>query len=101
MARSLTRWQLAPMAPPNSSETSCSARRTRLVRMAEAYGVGIADTAVCRGHSAPADFLESWVFDRPPLSLVHGPRGGGKSYLAAFATHLTSILHDGHGTKIL
>jgi hypothetical protein len=35
------------------------------------------------------------------LSLVHGPRGGGKSYLAAFATHLTSIVYDGHGTKIL
>ncbi len=72
-----------------------------MIRLAEAYGVQIAGAGVCRGHSAPADFLESWVFDRPPLSLVHGPRGGGKSYLVAFATHLSSILHDGHGTKIL
>ena len=73
----------------------------RLIRLAEAYGVKIAGAGVCRGHAAPADFLESWVFDRPPLSLVHGPRGGGKSYLVAFATHLASILHNGHGTKIL
>jgi hypothetical protein len=69
--------------------------------MADAYGVHVASTAVCEGHSAPADFLEEWIYERPSLSLVHGPRGGGKSYLAAFATHVSSIIHPGHGTKIL
>jgi hypothetical protein len=83
------------------SETTCSERTGRLIRLANAYGVSVSDTAVCEGHSAPIDFLESWVYDRPSLSLVHGPRGGGKSYLAAFATHLDSIIHDRHGTKIL
>ena len=73
----------------------------RLRRLADAYGVRVADVAVCSGHSAPAEFLKSWVFDRPPLSLVHGPRGGGKSYGAAFATPLTALMYDGHGTKIL
>src|SRR5438105_1890087 len=57
------------MVPLNSSESTCSAQRTRLIRLAEAYGLRIADAAICRGHSAPAEFLESWVFDRPPLSL--------------------------------
>jgi hypothetical protein len=56
---------------------------------------------VCEGHRAPLDFLETWFYDRPPVSLVLGPRGGGKSYLAAFATHLDSIQYRDHGTRIL
>ncbi len=47
------------------------------------------------------DFLSSWVYDRPSLSLVLGPRGGGKSYLSALATHIDSIRYDRHGTLIL
>jgi hypothetical protein len=76
-------------------------RLARLTKLAEAYKVHIADTPVCQGHSAPSEFVESWVHDRPSLSLVHGPRGGGKSYLSAFATHVDSIRYDGHDTKIL
>lgn len=47
------------------------------------------------------DFLEAWVYDRPSLSLVLGPRGGGKSYLAALATHCDSMSYPLHDTKIL
>lgn len=47
------------------------------------------------------DFLEAWVYDRPDISLVLGPRGGGKSYIAALATHLDSIRYPSHATKVL
>jgi hypothetical protein len=47
------------------------------------------------------DFVEAWVYDRPDLSLVLGPRGGGKSYMAAFATRIDSVRYDDHDTKIL
>jgi hypothetical protein len=56
---------------------------------------------VCDGHCAPAFFLADWLVDRPPLSLVVGPRGGGKSYLSALATHVDSVRRPGHGTQIL
>ncbi len=75
--------------------------RAKTRRGAEAWGVQVADTPVCAGHSAPLDFLTEWLYDRPGLSLVHGPRGGGKSYLAAFATHIESQCYDNHATKIL
>lgn len=47
------------------------------------------------------DFLESFVYDRPPLVLVHGPRGGGKTYLAGLATHCDSMSYPGHATMSL
>lgn len=76
-------------------------RRAALARIAEAFGIRVAATPVCPGHCSPLDFLGAWCFDRPPVSLVLGPRGGGKSYLAAFATHWDSMRLDGHGTRIL
>ena len=60
-----------------------------------------ADSPVCVGHSSPLDILTCWLLDRPDVSLVHGPRGGGKSYLSALDTHINSNLYDRHGTKIL
>ena len=63
--------------------------------------MNVADCAACDGHSAPLDFVSSWIIDRPSLSLVHGPRGGGKSFLRALATHYDSILYNGHSTRIL
>ena len=47
------------------------------------------------------DFLEAWCYEAPPVSLVVGPRGGGKSFLSAFHTHLDSIRHDRLSTRIL
>lgn len=41
------------------------------------------------------------VIDRPDLIVVHGPRGGGKSYGAGFATLVDSLIWRRHGTRIL
>ena len=65
------------------------------------WGVSVATEPVCRGHSAPGEFLARWMFARPSMSLVHGPRGGGKSFLRSLATHYDSIRHPRHETHIL
>lgn len=75
--------------------------KRRVIDVAKHWGVQVAGAAVCIGHCAPADFLTDWLVDRPSLSLVVGPRGGGKSYLAGLATHVDSIRRPGHTTKIL
>ncbi len=63
-------------------------------------GVRIADAPVCRHHHTPAFYF--WeLLKRPPLALVLGPRGGGKSFLSALDTHYTSRWNPKHGTKIL
>ena len=41
------------------------------------------------------------TFNDLPLRWCLGPRGGGKSFLAAIGTHLTSRWHANHGTRIL
>jgi hypothetical protein len=78
-----------------------SERRQTVLDLAAVWGVKVADTPVCPGHSAPLDYLTEWLCERPAISLVHGPRGGGKSYLAALATHIESQGYPWHGTKIL
>jgi hypothetical protein len=77
------------------------ARRAFLDNAASPLGVRVAAAPVCQGHHAPAEFLSSWLFDRPPICLLHGPRGGGKSFLTAFETHLASIVHPDHATCVL
>jgi hypothetical protein len=76
-------------------------RRRKLARVAELFGVRVASECVCTGHSAPMDFVESWCYDRPTLSVVLGPRGGVKSFLAGFATIWDSATLPRHGTRIL
>ena len=75
--------------------------RAGILAAAEAAGIRIASEAICRGHAAPLDFVSAWLLDRPDMSLVCGPRGGGKSYLSAFATLAESMGHDGHATSVL
>ena len=75
--------------------------RQRILTAAARWGVTVAGTPACPGHSAPLDFLTAWFYDRPSLSLVHGPRGGGKSFLRALATHFDCICHPAHSTRIL
>jgi hypothetical protein len=41
------------------------------------------------------------MLQRPPLALILGPRGGGKSFLSALETHYTSRWTPKHGTRIL
>src|SRR5262249_28835497 len=63
-------------------------------------GVRVADAHVCADHTSPADYF--WeLLQRPPLALVLGPRGGGKSFLSALETHYTSRWVPKHGARIL
>src|SRR3954464_15830525 len=64
-------------------------------------GVRIADAPVCCGHDAPWDYFSRIFVERPPLALVLGPRGGGKSFLSALDAHLASRFRPNHGTRIL
>jgi hypothetical protein len=64
-------------------------------------GVTLPTERICPGHSSPLDFVRAWIYDRPDVSVVLGPRGGGKSYLASFATHLDSMRYHFHGTRVL
>lgn len=76
--------------------------RDELWEWVSAYlGVQVEKHAVCRGHSSPLDMLSHQFFERPPLSLWHGPRGGGKSFVSAIDSHLTSRFNPRHGTRIL
>jgi hypothetical protein len=78
-----------------------SERRRRILSAARSVGVKLGATAVCRGHCAPLDIAEASAFIRPRLMLVLGPRGGGKSFGAAFSTVVDSARHDRHETLIL
>jgi hypothetical protein len=80
---------------------SQAAKRQRAKALANSYGIKVADTPVCEGHIDPLTFVTEAIFDRPSQSLWHGPRGGGKSYLRAFCTHVDSLQYDSHHTKIL
>jgi hypothetical protein len=81
-------------APPNSPET--------LRQWIHGYtGVKIAHGSICQGHDSIWDFFHQVYFERPSLSLVLGSRGGGKSFLSALNTHVTSRWSPKHGTRIL
>lgn len=63
--------------------------------------IEIASEAVCPGHTAPWTIFRTILKKRPSLALVLGGRGTGKTYLSALDTHLTSLEHPGHGTRVL
>lgn len=65
------------------------------------FGVTIAEERVCHDHHSPWEFFRDIHLDRPALALVLGPRGGGKSFLAALDTHLRSRWSPGYATRIL
>lgn len=68
----------------------------------DAYtGVKIASRSVCQGHSSTWDFFSRVYLERPSLVLVLGSRGGGKSFLSALNSHITSRWNPQHGTRIL
>jgi hypothetical protein len=63
--------------------------------------IRIATAAVCKGHHAPWRFFSDLHLKRPGLALVLGPRGGGKSFLAALDVHITSLFQPEHETRVL
>ena len=64
-------------------------------------GIRIPSEPVCAGHAAPFSMFAHQVIERPSLSLWHGPRGSGKSFLSALDTHLCSRFYPRHKTMIL
>ena len=61
----------------------------------------VARDPVCHGHCSPFDAFATWWEGKQGLTLVMGPRGGGKSFLSALDTHLKSRFLKRHGTRIL
>jgi hypothetical protein len=91
----------APAAPASRPDLRSSAAFSRWLREATGIGIKIASEAVCPGHTSPWDIFRAIFKGRPPLALVLGGRGTGKSYLSALDTHLTSLECPGHGTRVL
>src|ERR1700738_2115395 len=65
------------------------------------YKIRFPKAKVCANHSPPWEYLREMYFKRPPLTLVLGPRGGGKSFISALYTHLSSQFRPGLETRIL
>ena len=93
---------------PEADQPADNARNTRPVTreqlkswIGDYLGVKIADEPVCACHSSPFDMLAEQVLERPSITLWHGPRGAGKSFLSAIDTHLASRFNEKHGTRIL
>ena len=57
--------------------------------------------AVCTGHAAPFDYLIRAYFEPASDQVVHAPRGGGKTRLAAVATLLDLLHKPGLSVRIL
>lgn len=54
-------------------------------------GIHVPTARICKDHSPPFDILADQFFNRPSMSLVHGPRGAGK------AQPLTSLVQTPRG----
>ncbi len=88
-----------PSFPPRDQSPGDEASLRAWIR---AYlGLTIAAKPACPGHDAPWAYFAKTYLERPPLALVIGPRGGGKSFLSALDTHLTSRFNPRHGTRIV
>ena len=65
------------------------------------FGLTVPDTAVCPGHSTPAEFLSDAFFEKHPLMLVVASRHGYKTLLTAIIDVLdmwfkaSGIIHAG------
>lgn len=55
----------------------------------------------CTGHHSPYQILQYKYKHKPATSIVHGPRGGGKSMMAALFAHLNCRWQPRYRVKIL
>ncbi len=105
MAFSAKNLALAIVVPPSIHtapiDLDSSERFTESLKQATGIEVSISDRAVCVGHQSPWEMFRKLQKDRPPIVLVLGARGTGKSYLSALDTHLTSLKRARHGTRVL
>jgi hypothetical protein len=87
---------------PSKARESEPDNRRHLWKWVENYtGIQIAWKPICQRHQPPFDAFAHQFLKRPSLSLWLGPRGGGKSFLSALETHLSSRWKPGSGTRIL
>lgn len=63
--------------------------------------INVPRTPVCAGHSAPFDYLARAYFEPASDQIVHAPRGGGKTRLAAVATLLDLLHKPGISVRVL
>ena len=63
--------------------------------------VNVPRVPVCAAHAAPFDYLIRAYFEPASDQVVHAPRGGGKTRLAAIATLLDVLHKPGIGVRIL
>jgi hypothetical protein len=63
--------------------------------------INVPRTPVYAGHSAPFDYLVRAYFEPASDQVVHAPRGGGKTRLAAIATLLDVLHKPGISVRIL
>lgn len=64
-------------------------------------GIDVPRRAVCAGHVAPFDYLALSYFEPSRDQVIHAPRGGGKTRLAALATLLDLLHKPGISVRIL
>jgi hypothetical protein len=64
-------------------------------------GLQLPRTPMCPGHQAPFDYLASTYFEPARDLVVWGPRGGGKTRLAAAATLLDLLHKPGVAVRVL
>jgi Terminase RNaseH-like domain len=63
--------------------------------------INVPRTPVCSGHSAPFEYLVRAYFEPASDQIVHAPRGGGKTRLAAVATLLDLLHKPGISVRVL
>jgi hypothetical protein len=64
-------------------------------------GIDVPRRAVCTHHVAPFDYLRRAYFEPATDQVVHAPRGGGKTRIAAVATLLDLLHKPGIDVRIL
>jgi hypothetical protein len=64
-------------------------------------GLRVPRRAVCAHHAAPFDYVRRAYFEPSSDQVVHAPRGGGKTRLAAAATLLDLLHKPGIAVRIL
>jgi hypothetical protein len=64
-------------------------------------GLRLAVDPVCPGHVSPYQIFHYKYKYNPSTSIVHGPRGGGKSMMAGVGAHLRCRMNPRYKVKIL
>lgn len=64
-------------------------------------GVSLPRVPVCRDHAAPLDIFSDVYFHDHPVTLILGPRGGGKTMMSSLDSHLRARYDPNYDAKII